>query len=331
MKKIINDPRDFVDETIASLLAAHPEIVAVSEDKRALAWTDRGASKRVGIVTGGGFGHFPLFLGYVGRGLCTAVAVGNVFSSPSAKQVLAATRAADAGGGVLFVYGNYGGDVLNFDLGREQAELDGITVNTVIVSDDVFSAPTQRADSRRGVAGMVLVFKVAGAAAERGDDLQAVTCIARRAADATRSAGVGLAPTILPTTGKATFTLEDNEMEIGVGIHGEPGTARIPIAPADSLAERLLAPIVDELNFSPGDHAALLVNGLGATPPEELYLLAGKSRRVLEGLDVIVSNQWVGEFATSLEMAGASITVMKLDKELQDLLTAPADAPLVRF
>ena len=233
MRKIMNEPTGFVDETIDSILAALPELVAVGGDRRVLARAGERPAGRVGIVTGGGSGHLPLFLGYVGEGLCTAVAIGNVFSSPSVDQMHAATMAADAGAGVLYLYGNYGGDVMNFDLAGDLAADDGVETATVLGVDDIMSAPADRRDERRGVAGIVFAYKCAGAAADRGDDLAEVARIARAAVDATRTAGVGLSATILPTTGRSSFDLDAGDMEIGIGIHGEPGIERTALTSAD--------------------------------------------------------------------------------------------------
>ncbi|MDG4768001.1 dihydroxyacetone kinase subunit DhaK [Solwaraspora sp. WMMD406] len=327
MKKLINDPDDFVDEVLDAILLAHPDrLRRVPDQRRALVRADA-PGDRVGIVTGGGSGHLPVFLGYVGVGLCSGVAVGNVFSSPSSEAVLAATKASDSGRGVLHLIGNYGGDVLNFGLAADLAELDGTAVRTVLVTDDVLSAPAERAESRRGVAGMVLGYKCAGAAAERGDDLAEVARIAAKAVAATRTAGVGLSPTILPAAGKPTFELADGEMEIGVGIHGEPGTHRGPLETADRVVDRLLDAILAEVQPGAGGNVAVLVNGLGATPLEELYLLYARTEQRLDKLGLRVARKYIGEYATSLEMAGASISVMALDDELSELVEAPASSP----
>lgn len=330
MRKLINTPADFADETINSLLRSHDELTAVDDDCRVVVRSDRKRG-RVGILTGGGSGHLPLFVGYVGEGLCGGAVIGNVFSSPSSDQVFAATRALDTGAGVLHIYGNYGGDILNFNLGADLAELEGIEVRTVVVHDDVLSAPADRAGSRRGVAGLALVYKCAGAAAERGAALADVARVAEKASANVLSAGVGLAPTILPTTGEPSFTLDDGEMEVGIGIHGEPGRERKKITSAREVAAELVSPIVTELGLAEGDRTALLVNGLGATPLEELYLVADAVRERFSELGVTIVRQWVGEYATSLEMAGASITVMRTDDELEQLLNDPASSPLVRF
>lgn len=328
MKKLINDPEAFVDEMLDGLLLAHPDALkAVTADRRALVRADAPVRGQVGIVTGGGSGHLPVFLGYVGPGLCTGVAVGNVFSSPSAEQVHAATVASDGGSGVLYLYGNYGGDVFNFDLAGDLAEADGIETATVLVTDDVASAPADRAETRRGVAGMVLAYKCAGAAAEQGRSLQEVAEAARAAVAATRSMGVGLSPTILPAAGQPTFELDDGEMEIGIGIHGEPGTRRGALESADAVVEQLLAAVMADLALTRGDRVAVLVNGMGATPLEELYVLYRRAHQLLDAAGVSVHRPYVGEYATSLEMAGASLTLMRLDDELAALLDAPASSP----
>ena len=330
MKKFINDPESFVDEVIEGILTVHSDsLKAASDDNRAIVRADAPVAGQVGIVTGGGSGHLPVFLGYVGPGLCTGVAVGNVFSSPSTTQVLAATRACDGGAGVLFLYGNYGGDVLNFDDAAELAEEEGISVRTVLVADDVTSAPADRRDDRRGVAGMALAFKVAGAASAQGATLDEVAESVEHLNANMGSMGVGLSPTILPAAGEPTFTLDEGEMEIGIGIHGERGVRRGPLEPADSIADELFSTISADLGLSGGDSIAVLVNGLGATPPEELYLLARRvSQRCVEA-GISMERTYVGEYATSLEMAGASLTVVRLDDRLRSLLSHPASSPFV--
>jgi phosphoenolpyruvate---glycerone phosphotransferase subunit DhaK len=328
VKKIINDPERFVDEMVEGLLLAHPELLtAPTEDRRVLTRADAPVSDHVGIVTGGGSGHLPLFKGYVGHGLCTAVAVGNVFSSPSSEQCFAATKAADAGAGVLYLYGNYGGDVLNFELAADMAELEGIETRTVLGADDVASQPRARASERRGVAGIFFAYKCAGAAAERGDTLDEVARIAQDAVDSTATMGVGLSPTILPTAGKPTFELPDGEMEIGIGIHGEPGIHRGRMETADAIAVRLTTPLIEDLELARGDRVAVLVNGLGATPLEELYVLFRRIKQLLDESGITVERNYIGEFATSLEMAGASVSLLKLDDDRLTLLNAPAHSP----
>ena len=331
MKKLINSPDAFVDEMLEGLLLAHPDMLkAASGDHRALVRSDAPLEGKVGIVTGGGSGHLPVFLGYVGRGLCTGVAIGNVFSSPSAEQMLAATRAASGGAGVLYLYGNYGGDVLNFDLAAELADAEGIATRTVLVTDDVASAPPERTADRRGIAGLFFAYKCAGAAAERGDSLDQVAAVATAAVNATRTMGVGLSPAILPSAGKATFELGEGEMEIGIGIHGEPGVHRGPLESANEVTERLVGAIAADMKLESGDRVAVLINGLGATPLEELYVMYRRAFQLLGDLGVRVHRPYVGEFATSLEMAGASVSVIRLDDELTALLDAPAASPFFR-
>jgi dihydroxyacetone kinase-like protein len=331
MKKLINDPDQFVDEMLDGLLLAHPDMLQpASDDRRALVRADAPLAGKVGIVTGGGSGHLPLFLGYVGRGLCTGVAVGNVFSSPSSEQICAATRAASGGAGVLYLFGNYGGDVLNFELAAEIVDLEGIATRTVLGTDDVASAPPERASDRRGIAGLFFAYKCAGAAAERGDSLDQVTEIAGLAVAATRTMGVGLSPTILPSAGKPTFVLDEGEMEIGIGIHGEPGVHRGMLETADAVTDRLLGAITGDLGLRAGDRVSMLVNGLGATPLEELYVMYRRAAQIVGDLGVQIHRPYVGEFATSLEMAGASVSVLKLDHQLEELLDAPAASPFFR-
>jgi dihydroxyacetone kinase len=331
MKKLLNDAEQFVDEMLDGLLLAHPDLLkAAADDRRALVRADAPLDGKVGIVTGGGSGHLPVFLGYVGRGLCTGVAIGNVFSSPSPEQMLAATRASSGGAGVLYLYGNYGGDVLNFDLAGDLAEAEGIETRTVLVTDDVASQPPERAADRRGIAGLFYAYKCAGAAAERGDSLDQVADAATAAVANTRTMGVGLSPTILPAAGKPTFELEDGEMEIGIGIHGEPGVHRGPLEPADAVTDRLVGAVVEDLGLRSGERVSVLVNGLGATPLEELYIIYRRAAQLLGDLGVEIYRPYVGEFATSLEMAGASVSVLRLDDRLTELLDAPAVSPFFR-
>lgn len=328
MKKIINTPQAFVDEVVEGLLLAHgDQLRSASTDQRALVRTDAGTGGKVGIVTGGGSGHLPLFLGYVGPGLASGVAVGNVFSSPSPAQVYAATSASDAGAGVLYLYGNYGGDVYNFDIAADMARVEGISTTSVVGADDVLSAPADRAETRRGVAGLFFAYKTSGAAADRGDDLDGVTQVAQRTCDRTRTMGVGLSPTILPAAGEPTFSLAEGEMEVGIGIHGEPGQHRGPLESADQITQRFLTELLAELDLAEGDRVAVLVNGLGATPLEELYLIYRYTHQVLTDRGISIHRRYVGEFATSLEMAGASLSILHLDDELAELIDAPACSP----
>lgn len=331
MKKIINDPADFVDEFVDGILLAHSQLVKTpGGDKRVLVRAEAPIQGKVGIVTGGGSGHLPLFKGYVGSGMCDGVAIGNVFSSPSSDQIHEATRAVNGGAGVLYLYGNYGGDVLNFDLAADLAELDGIETKTVLGRDDVASQPRERAEDRRGVAGILFAYKGAGAAAERGDTLEHVAAAAEDMVANTATMGVGLTPTILPTTGKPSFQLGDDEMEIGIGIHGEPGIHRGRLQSADEIVEHILGALTADLDLTSGDSVAVLVNGLGATPLEELYVLYRKVHLVLQSLGIEIPKRYIGEYATSLEMAGASISLLRLNEERLTLLNAPAHTPFFR-
>lgn len=331
MKKLINAPGDFVDEMLEGVIAAHPEYLRlVAEDPRAVVRADGGSPGRVGIVTGGGSGHLPLFLGYVGIGLASGVAVGNVFSSPSIEAALAATRAVDGGVGVLYLYGNYLGDRLVFDSASEVAIGEGIATATVLVHDDVASAPVELLEQRRGVAGLVFAYKCAGAAAERGDDLSGVAAIAKRTVACTRTMGIGLSPAVVPSIGQPTFRLGEGGAEIGIGIHGEPGVRRGKLEAADQVADELYAAAAEELDLGPGARVAMLVNGLGATPLEELYILTRRVHERLVDSGVSVHRSYVGEYATSLEMAGASVSLLRLDDELEALLDAPARSPFWR-
>lgn len=328
MKKFINNPEEFVDEFVEGILLAHPDQVKTpGDDLRVLVRADAPVAGRVGIVTGGGSGHLPLFKGYVGRGLASGVAIGNVFSSPSSDQIFEATKAVNGGAGVLYLYGNYGGDVLNFDLAGDLAEMEDIPVKTVLGIDDVASQPKERASDRRGVAGIFFAYKTAGASAERGDSLDEVARIAEKTVTSTGTMGIGLSPTILPTTGKPSFELPDGEMEVGIGIHGEPGIFRGTLETADEVTDRLLDPIIADLELKSGEKTAVLVNGLGATPLEELYVLYRRVHQRLADLGVTIVKNYVGEYATSLEMAGISISVLRLDDELLELLNAPAQSP----
>lgn len=328
MKKIMNKPDLFVDEMIEGILLAHPDLVRnPGADPRILVRADAPVIGKVGIVTGGGSGHLPLFKGYVGAGLCSGVAIGNVFSSPSSQQCFEATKAVDGGAGVLYLYGNYGGDVFNFDLAADLSELEDIRTRTVLGRDDVASQPRGRKLDRRGVAGIIFAYKGAGAAAERGDDLDEVAAAAEDMVEHTATMGVGLSPTILPTTGAPSFTLADGEMEVGIGIHGEPGQHRGPLGTADEIAEQIVTALVTDLELGRGDRVAVLVNGMGATPLEELYLLYRATHHLLAGLGIQIAKSYVGEYATSLEMAGASISLLALDDARLALLDAPARSP----
>jgi dihydroxyacetone kinase len=329
MQKIINDPEDFVDEMLEGVLAAHSGQLRSVGDGRGVIRRDAPRTGKVAIATGGGSGHLPVFMGYVGYGLADGAAVGSVFASPSADQMLEVTLAINGGAGVLYLYGNYGGDVMNFDLAAELAAAQGVEVATVLAADDVASAPKGDEHRRRGIAGIAFLYKVAGAAAEAGLPLSEVLATTERAAQGLRTMGVALSPCVIPAAGRATFSLPDGEMEIGMGIHGEPGVRRGALEPADRIAEQLVNQILADLPYERGDDVAVLVNGLGSTPREELYILYRRARQILDAAGVTVHRSWVGEYATSLEMAGASISLLRLDDELRSLIDAPCESPFV--
>jgi dihydroxyacetone kinase-like protein len=331
MKKILNAPDAYVDEMLSGLIAAHPEYYRLHGDNgKVVARATPGRAGKVGIVTGGGSGHLPVFTGYVGTGLLDACAIGDVFSSPSAEQMADAIRAADQGAGVLRLYGNYGGDVMNFDMAGDLVEFDDITCSTVVLADDVASAPPEEAAKRRGVAGMVYAFKIAGAAAEAGHDLDAVTAVAQKASDACRSIGVALSSCSVPQAGKPTFDIADDEIEMGMGIHGEPGVWRGKLRTADAIGSEMMDRLLADMPLSRGDRVSVLVNSLGATPPEELYILYNVVNARLEREGATIVMPLVGRYATSMEMAGVSFTLLKLDDELETLLKAPCDCAFWR-
>ena len=328
MKKIMNDPVNFVDEMLQGILVAHPnEFKSVNGDLRCIVKAGPGIKNKVGIATGGGSGHLPLFLGYVGDGLLDGCAVGGVFQSPASDQMLEVTKAIDKGAGVLYIYGNYGGDIMNFDMSAEMAEMENIKVEQVVAGEDVASAPKGEEGKRRGVAGIFFVFKIAGALAGELAPLDEVKRVAIKVCDNVRTMGVALTPCIVPEAGKASFSLGENEMEIGMGIHGEPGIQRGPLRNADEIVVQMTNKILQDLPYKKGDEVSVLINGLGATPKEELYIMAGKLHGILKENGIQVFNTYVGEFATSMEMAGASISLLKLDGELKRLLSKPASSP----
>ncbi|MBN1859506.1 dihydroxyacetone kinase subunit DhaK [Candidatus Bipolaricaulota bacterium] len=333
MKKILNSADTYVDEMIEGILAAFPDhlkAAAVSDrGTRGLAVANAPVKDKVAIATGGGSGHIPLFLGYLGEGLADGVAVGDVFSSPSAGEMLDVTRAIHAGKGVLYLYGNYGGDVMNFGMAAEMAEAEGIEVQTSLGSDDVASAPASERTARRGIAGIFFAYKVAGAMAANGAPLSEVKRVADKTGLYTRSMGVALSPCTIPAAGVPTFTLENTEMEIGMGIHGERGIERGPIKHADEIVDFMLDRVLRDLPFGENDQVAVLVNGLGATAPSELYIMYRQVARVLKKRKISVSRCFVGEYATSMEMKGASISLLRLDSELLPLLDAPCYSPFL--
>jgi phosphoenolpyruvate---glycerone phosphotransferase subunit DhaK len=327
MQKLINDPEDFVEEMLEGILLAHPTQLKQAADPRAIVRTDAPVMGKVAIATGGGSGHLPVFMGYVGVGLADGAAVGNVFSSPSAEQMLAVARAVNGECGVLFLYGNYGGDAMNFGLAAELAEAEGIRTSTVVAADDIASAPKGEEARRRGIAGISFLYKIAGASAEEGADLQSVAAVTERASANLRSMGVALSSCIIPSVGHPNFEIPVGQMEIGMGIHGEPGVRRGPLETANEITDYLITALLDDLPHTQGDSVDVLINGLGATPIEELYIIFRRASERLESQGITVRRAWVGEYATSLEMAGMSISLLRLDDELVRLLDAPASSP----
>lgn len=325
MKKILNNPDNFVDDMLAGLYAAHAdEITHVKGDNRALIKKNLKPGK-VGIATGGGSGHLPLFLGYVGDGMLDGCSIGNVFASSSSQQMLDVTKAIDSGAGVLYIYGNYGGDCMNFNMSAEDAEFEyGIKVEQVIGKDDCCIADK---DMRRGVAGIFFVFKCAGAAADEMLPLEDVKRIAQKAADNVSSMGVALSPCIIPKVGKPSFEIGENEMEIGMGIHGEAGMRRGPLTTANEIVDEIMKEILVDMQLQRGDEVAVLMNGLGGTPLEEQYIAYGRVNEILSERGIKVFHVYAGEFATSMEMIGMSISVFKLDEELKKYLAKPAHTP----
>jgi len=324
-KKLINDPFAAVDEALEGFVAAHADIVALAESRVVVRRVP--ATSKVGLVIGGGSGHEPAFAGYVGRGMADAAACGNLFASPPPNVILSAIRAADHGHGVVTSYGNYAGDVMNFSLALQMAGAEDIEVREVRVSDDVASAPKSETGKRRGIAGDIIVFKCIGAAAEQGMSLAEVERVGRKATAATRSMGVALSACEVPGAGRPTFELADDEMEIGMGVHGEPGIRRGPLQAADEVARTLVDAVLADIDERGSGDVALLVNGLGATAHLDQFILYRGARRCLEASGLRVVKSYVGEFITSLDMAGASVTVTVLDGELLSLLDAPASAP----
>ncbi len=329
MKKFLNDPVNFVDEMLEGIYRAHPDVTYTADDKRCMV-TSRPKTGKVGIATGGGSGHLPLFLGYVGDGMLDGAAVGGVFQSPSSEQMYQVTKAIDQGAGVLYIYGNYSGDIINFDMAAELADLDGIQVKQCVGNDDVASSKVGEEHKRRGVAGIYFVYKTAGAAAAEGLPLDEVHRLAEKARLRTRTMGVALSSCVVPEIGHATFSIGEDEMEIGMGIHGEPGISRKTLGTADAVIDEMMERIFAEQDYKSGDEVAVLMNGLGGTPLEELYILFRRVAQLLEGRGVKPKHVWVGEFATSMEMAGASVSILHLDAELDRLVAAPANTPFFK-
>lgn len=330
MKKLINDPNNVVEEMMKGMAAAHHDVLKHVPDTAVLTRVERTAGK-VGIVSGGGSGHEPAHAGFVGKGMLDAAVCGPVFTSPGPDQVLEGIKAADSGAGVLLVIKNYSGDVMNFEMAMELAEMETITVDKVIVNDDVAVEDSTYTTGRRGIAGTVFVHKIAGAKAETGASLEEVKASAEKAIRNVRSMGMALSACTIPAAGKPGFEMAENEMEIGMGIHGEPGIERTLLKTADEIAEELLSKILQDGVHKSGDEVAVMINGLGSTPLMELYILNGKVSEILAEKGFTVYKTFVGEYMTAIEMAGCSITLLKLDDELKELLDAPAHTTAFRM
>nr|WP_218862943.1 dihydroxyacetone kinase subunit DhaK [Actinopolyspora biskrensis] len=323
VKKIINAPADVVVDALRGMAAAHPDGLRVQTDPAFVTRSDAPVTDKVALVSGGGSGHEPLHVGFVGSGMLDAAVPGPVFTSPTPDAVQAAIGRVDAGAGTLLVVKNYTGDVLNFETAAELAEAAGVGTRTVVVQDDVAVQDSTNTAGRRGVGGTVLVEKIAGAAAERGDDLATCHEIAERVSANVRSMGMALTAPTVPHVGEPSFTLADYEMEIGVGIHAEPGRERVELESADGIVRRLLDPVLEDLPFREGDEVLLFTNSMGGTPATELYLAHGIAERMLADRGLRVTRRLVGPYITSLEMQGMSLTLLKLDDELRRLWDAP--------
>jgi dihydroxyacetone kinase-like protein len=328
MKKIINDPKNYVQEEVEGIIAAYGDRVKlVNNDFRMLVSNYPKKPGKVGIVTGGGSGHLPLFCGYVGKGMLDGCAIGNVFASPASSKMADLIRACDSGSGVLCLFGNYGGDLMNFKMACEDADFDDIKTEILLGTDDIASAPKDKASQRRGVAGIVYAYKIAGAAADQMKNLEEVCRVTKKALDNIRTIGFALSPCIVPEVGKPTFEIHEDEIEVGMGIHGEKGIEVRKMMTADEIAQLSIDKIIDDMPLQQDDEVSIMVNGLGATPLEEQMIVFGAVKKILDQKGIRVYMPHIGEYATSMEMAGLSITAFKLDEELKELLRYPASTP----
>ncbi|RDW15698.1 dihydroxyacetone kinase subunit DhaK [Oceanobacillus chungangensis] len=330
MKKIINDPNIVVQDMLKGMVAANPATIKQLPDTTVIVRSDAPTINKVGLVSGGGSGHEPAHAGYVGKGMLDAAVAGEVFTSPTPDQVLEAIKAVDGGSGVFLVIKNYTGDVLNFEMAAELAEAEGIKVEHVIVNDDVAVEDSSFTTGRRGIAGTIFVHKIAGAKAEQGATLDEVKSVAEKVVANVRSMGMALTPCTVPAAGKPSFNLKENEMEIGIGIHGESGIERKEISTADEIASELVTKILDDGVHVRGDDVAIMINGLGATPEMELNIVNSKVNEILNEKGIHVYKTFIGEYMTALEMAGCSVTLLKLDDELKTLLNLSSEAPAFR-
>lgn len=327
MKKLVNDVHNVVKETLEGFALAHADLVEVHLDPDFVTRKTPKAEGKVGLVSGGGSGHEPLHAGFVGEGMLDAAVPGAVFTSPTPDPILEATKAADHGAGVLHIVKNYTGDVLNFETAAEMAEMEDIEVRSIVVNDDVAVEDSLYTAGRRGVAGTIFVEKLAGAAAERGDDLDVVTAVAQKTNSEMRSMGLALGPCTVPHAGKPSFDLADDEIELGIGIHGEPGYRRGKMESADALVEELYTKVRDDLELKAGERVITLVNGMGGTPSSELYICHRRLAELLKADGVSIARSLVGNYVTSLEMPGVSITLLRVDDELLELFDAPVSTP----
>lgn len=330
MKKLINNPNLVVEDMIKGMIAAHPEYLKKSDAGNILIRKDSPVKGKVALVSGGGSGHEPAHAGYIGKGMLDAAVAGAVFTSPTPDQVYEAVKAVDGGEGVLLIVKNYSGDIMNFDMAKDMADMDGIKVKSVVVNDDVAVENSTYTAGRRGIAGTVFVHKIAGAKAEQGANLTEVKRVAEKVVENVRSMGMALSSCIVPAAGKANFILSENEVEIGMGIHGEPGTHREAIKTADEITEHLVTKILEDMSVEKGTEVAVMVNGLSGTPLMELYIVNKKVSEMLSEREIKIHKTFVGEFMTSLEMAGCSVTILKLDDELKTLLNEKADTPALK-
>jgi phosphoenolpyruvate---glycerone phosphotransferase subunit DhaK len=326
MQKFINNPQEVVEEMLQGFLKVHSHLVSETENDRVIKYRHAPVKGKVGIVTGGGSGHKPAFIGYLGKNMVDAVAVGEIFSSPPAQMFFDAIKAADSGEGVAVLYGNYAGDNMNVAMAIEMAEEEGIRVKKVVANDDVPSAPAREADKRRGVAGEILMWKAGGARAAMGGNLDEVIAVAQKAIDNTRSMGVGLSACTIPEVGHPNFSIEPGKMEIGIGHHGEPGIEVTGLETASQVARRMSDVILPDLPFGKGDEVVVLLSGLGSTPVMELYILYNETEKILSEKGILIHAGFVGNYFTSLEMAGATLSVMKLDEELKACIDYEADS-----
>lgn len=326
MQKFINDPSKVVDEMLEAFIKVHSDLVSPTENERVIKYKNAPVEGKVGIVTGGGSGHKPAFIGYVGRNMVDAVAVGEIFSSPPAQMFLDAIRESNAGKGVAILYGNYAGDNMNVAMAMEEAEEEGVEVKKVVANDDVPSAPKGEEAKRRGVAGEILMWKVGGAKAAMGANLDEVIAVAQKAINNTRSMGVGLSPCTIPEVGHPNFTIEDGKMEVGIGHHGEPGIEIADLESAAKIAQRFCDVILPDLPFSSGDEVVVLISGLGSTPVMEQYIVFNDIEKILSEKGIKIYQSYVGNYFTSLEMAGVTCTLMKLDDELKECIDYECDS-----